>query len=291
MKRFFIVTNLIKDPMQETTGYIRNYLEQKGAKAEILIRDVLSKQQLTESRERNPLLVPDDTECIMVLGGDGTLLQAARDTLRLDIPLLGINLGSLGFLAEVEKGQVKEALDHLLADEFSVEERMLLSGRLFVGEEEQGKAHALNDIVVSRRGPLRVLPFEVYVNGQPLASYEADGMILSTPTGSTGYNLSAGGPIVNPSASLIVLTPICPHTMNSRSIILSPDDEIEIRIGKRGSEPSGEVFAELSFDGGLSIPVKEADRIVIRRSERRIRLVRLSSISFLKMLHKKMGDM
>ncbi len=287
MKRFFIVTNLIKDPRQETTEYIADYLRSHGAEADILIRDVISKQELYETGDYNPLLVPPLTECIIVLGGDGTLLKAARDTLRLGIPLVGVNLGTLGFLAQVEKDGIRQALDHLLADEYEVESRMLLSGSFWHGQEQKS-AHALNDIVVSRKGPLMVIPYEISVNGQDLAAYNADGIILSTPTGSTGYNLSAGGPIVNPGAQLMVITPICPHTMNTRSIVLSRDDEVQIRIGNQRNAAEADAEAEIYFDGELFGSMKHNDRITIRASELTVKLVRLSSVSFLKSLHNKM---
>ena len=287
MKRFFIVTNLIKDPRQETTEYIADYLRSHGAEADILIRDVISKQELYETGDYNPLLVPPMTECIIVLGGDGTLLKAARDTLRLGIPLVGVNLGTLGFLAQVEKDGIKQALDHLLADEYEVESRMLLSGGFWHGQEQKS-AHALNDIVVSRKGPLMVIPYEISVNGQDLVSYNADGIILSTPTGSTGYNLSAGGPIVNPGAQLMVITPICPHTMNTRSVVLSRNDEVQIRIGNQRNAAEADAEAEIYFDGELFGSMRRGDRITIRASELTVKLVRLSSVSFLKSLHNKM---
>ena len=290
MKNFFIVTNLIKDPRQEHTKMIRSYLEERGSAVTVLMRDSLSKQELLAGAEHNPLLVPDDTDCILVLGGDGTLLQAARDTLRLDIPLLGIKLGSLGFLAEVEKGQITQALDHLLADEYFIEERMLLSGRYFSGDEEKGRAHALNDIVITRNGPLMVVPYEIKVNGNELTQYHADGVILSTPTGSTGYNLSAGGPIVDPKASLIVMTPICPHTIATRSVVLAAEDEVEITFGGSQDDPTKQICAMLNFDGGLAVPVGRGDRVVVHRSERKVKLIRLSSRSFVRVLQRKLRE-
>ncbi len=127
-------------------------------------------------------------------GGDGTLLQAARDVVHLDIPLLGINLGTLGFLAEVDKNSVYPALDRLLSDDYELEDRMMLEGKIYRGEELIGKDIALNDIVIGREGHLRVIRFKNYVNDAYMNSYNADGIIISTPTGSTGYSLSAGGP-------------------------------------------------------------------------------------------------
>ena len=159
MNRFFIITNMVKDPDQSTTQHIVTFLREHGAKADFLVRDTLSKEELAGSSNPNPLFIPPDTQCIIVLGGDGTLLQAARDTLRLGIPLVGVNLGTLGFLAEVEKAGLDEALLNLLNDEYEIEERMLLTGSLWQGDKCIFEGHALNDIVISRRGGSRPLRY------------------------------------------------------------------------------------------------------------------------------------
>lgn len=222
-----------------------------------------------------------------MLGGDGTVLRAARNMMDGEAPLLGINLGTLGYLAEVESAAVEQALDRLLADEFVREERMMLSGRIFAGEEQE-QQFALNDIVISRCGSLQIVNVRIYVNGRFLNDYCADGVIVATPTGSTGYNLSAGGPIVEPSASLLLLTPICPHTLNTRSIVFSPEDEIsvEIPMGKDG----GEQMVEANFDGSHKAAMHTGDRLVIRRADKTTGILRLNTESFLTVLHKKMSD-
>lgn len=288
MKNFYIITNQNKDSKLETTNYIKDYLEEKGAIVSILAREQLGKAAHKESKEINPLNVPESTECILVLGGDGTLLQAARDTLKLNIPLIGINLGTLGFLAEVEKSGIEEALEALLTDQYEIEERMLMYGEVLRDGEKIWSAHALNDIVVGRKGPLMVLGYDVIVNGQFLNRYKADGMILATPTGSTGYNMSAGGPIVEPRAKLLVMTPVCPHTLNTRSIILSPEDQVEILIseGREGVVQQ----AEVHFDGGLSKELTTGDRVIMKRSREVVRLVHINKVSFLEVLHKKMSE-
>ncbi len=288
MNHFFIVTNRDKDPELETTNYICDYLKGNGKKVEVLARENPMKHECQESSEENPLKIPEDTECILVLGGDGTLLQTARDTVRLSIPLLGINLGTLGFLAEVEKTGISEALEHLICDDYETEERMMLVGTVIRDGKEISRAHALNDVVVNRYGRLMVLSYEVSVNGQKLNHYQADGMIVSTPTGSTGYNMSAGGPIVEPSAQLMVMTPICPHTLNTRSIVLSAADEIEIKIEQGRGEYAQE--AEINFDGGLTQRLITGDRVVMRRSEQTTKLIRVNKVSFLEALHKKMSE-
>lgn len=290
MKKFYVVTNRMKDPELETTNYICRFLEEHGASAQMMVQPVHGKYETETGEERSEcmLQVPEGTECILVLGGDGTLLQAARDTARLRIPLLGINLGTLGFLAQVEKSGIIGALTKLLEDQYGVEERMMLDGAVIRDGQEIGKVHALNDVVVNRSGRLMVLAYDVYVNGQLLNRYQADGMILSTPTGSTGYNMSAGGPIVEPGAKMIVMTPICPHTLNTRSIVLSPADTIEIEIGPGRAGIRQQ--AEINFDGGLTRQLFTGDRVVVRKSEQTLRLIHLGNVSFLKLLHKKMSE-
>ena len=180
MDRFYIITNSDKDPKLQITGKIVNYLKEHQKKCAV--------QQAERKHEgsyhyTDPDQVPDDTQCIIVLGGDGTLLQAARDVVHKEIPLLGINLGNLGFLAEVDQPSLYGALDQLMADDYEVEERMMLEGRVYRGKELIGKDIALNDIVIGRDGHLRVVRFKNYVNDVYLNSYNADGIIISTPTG------------------------------------------------------------------------------------------------------------
>lgn len=162
---------------------------------------------------------------------------------------------------------------------------MMLNGKVFLKNRiEEG--WALNDIVISRRGSLQIIKLNIYVNGQFLNNYCADGMIVTTPTGSTGYNLSAGGPIIEPKARLITLTPICPHTLNRASIILSPEDEIEIEIpeGREGQIQT----MDANFDGSHTVEMQTGDRIRIVQSENNAEFIRLNQESFLKVLHKKM---
>ncbi len=225
---------------------------------------------------------------MIVLGGDGTVLQAVRETGSLHIPLIGVNLGTLGYLTEIEPAHLEEALEKLVAGEYEQENRMMLSGRVFLTEGGTEEDWALNDIVISRSGSLQIIRFHIYVNGQFLNSYDADGMIVTTPTGSTGYNLSAGGPLVEPGARLILLTPICPHSLNQRSIVLSPEDvvEIEIPLGRDG----GGQRVEANFDGSHVIRLGTGDRIRILRSGKTTEFLRLNHVSFLEVLHRKMSN-
>ena len=278
MNHFFVIANKAKDPEHCYTDRISSYLRKHGAQVSCLVN----------GQEETPVRVPEGIDCAIVLGGDGTLLKAAGDLMEQEIPLLGVNLGTLGYLAEVEIGNIETALDKLLRDEYTREARMMLSGGVF--REGRNVVHdfALNDIVISRCGSLQILHFHIYVNGRFLNGYGADGMIVATPTGSTGYNMSAGGPIVEPGASLLLLTPICPHTLNTRSIVLSPDDEVVIEIPEGRENCVQKV--EASFDGSHRVILQTGDKIVIKKASKTTEILKLNTESFLEVLHKKMSE-
>jgi NAD+ kinase len=289
MEHFYIITNKPKDEQLEVTGQIVAYLESHGKQCTVCVRDSKVEDYRNDTEETGREIdVPKDTDCILVLGGDGTLLQSAVDTMDLDIPLLGINLGTLGFMAEVEKTNIENALKALIENRFDVEERMMLDGQIFHAGEKIKELHALNDIVLTRRGSLKIVNYDIYVNGQFLNSYHADGVIISTPTGSTGYNMSAGGPIVEPKAKILLLTPICPHTISARSIVLSPDDLIEIKVRDGHNGEIQEM--EVNFDGSLTKHLSTGDSIKICQSQRVTKFIRLSKVSFLEVLHKKLSE-
>ena len=262
MERFYLITNRAKDPDLTVTDQIRQYLEERGKTC--LLCDNSEKGE--KYHYTDPAKVPSDIDGILVLGGDGTLLQAAGDVVDLQIPLLGINLGTLGYLAEIDRDTLYLALDHLMIAEDA----------------------ALNDITITREGNLRVVRFDNYVNGEFLNSYSADGIIIATPTGSTGYSLSAGGPIISPSASLMLMTPLAPHTLNTRSIVFPAEDVIEVELGP--SRDGGIEQGMAYFDGDTRVPMKTGDRIVIKKARRDTLIVKMSNISFLETLRKKMAN-
>lgn len=268
------------------TRMVNNYLTSLGCSCVV---EGLTKDGGDYGSAYRQAHITEDIDCVIVLGGDGTVLQAADDALARKVPILGINLGTMGYLAEVERGDWKEALLQLVKGNYSIDQRMMLEGVLVRNESEEtvGPHYALNDIVVTRKGPLRTLNYHITVNGQFLTSYHADGVILATPTGSTGYNLSAGGPIVEPEARMILLTPICPHTMNTRSIVLAPDDEIEIRIGKATGDAGP--TAEMNYDGNTNLELHDGDLVRARMSDQVTRLVRLSRRSFVESLRSKLN--
>lgn len=275
MKHFLIYSNRHKDRELATTKRICDFLKLKGKRVTVM------------TEPEGEAEVPLDVDCMIVLGGDGTVLQAARLTKKRHIPIIGVNLGTLGYMTEVELPNLEEAMERLLAGDYVQESRMMLNGRVTFLDGGEAKGWALNDIVISRSGPLQIIRFHIFVNGQFLNDYSADGMIVTTPTGSTGYNLSAGGPLVEPSARLIMLTPICPHSLNQRSIILSAEDVIEIEIPKRSE--GGVQTVEANFDGSCVIPLRTGDRIQIVRSQETTEFLKLNQVSFLDVLHRKMS--
>lgn len=289
MKHFLIYTNTHKDKNLTSTRHIKEYLETKGQKVTVWADESRwQEKQKNAGRDDIPEGIPGDVNCMIVLGGDGTVLQAARETKRLQIPIIGVNLGTLGYMTEIEPEGLEEALDRLIAGDYQQESRMMLNGKAFLADGRTEEGWALNDIVISRSGSLQIIKFIIYVNGQFLHDYDADGVIVTTPTGSTGYNLSAGGPLVEPKARLIMVTPICPHTLNQRSIILSPEDVIEIEI-PQGREGRVQTL-EANFDGSHVIPLRTGDLIRIVKSEKSTEFIQLNRVSFLEVLHKKMTD-
>ena len=274
MKHFLIYTNRHKDKDMATTDRIRAYLEERGQRVSVKLEE--SDWEETEA------------DCMIVLGGDGTVLRAARETVKMNIPIIGVNLGTLGYMTEIELTNLEESLERLIAGDYEKESRMMLNGKAYLGDGRTEEGWALNDIVISRSGSLQIIRFNIYVNGQFLNDYSADGMIVTTPTGSTGYNLSAGGPLIEPGARLIMLTPICPHTLNQRSIILSPEDVIEIEIPGGNEEKIQTV--EASFDGSHTVPLSSGDRLRIVKSEKMTEFIQLNQVSFLEVLHKKMRE-
>ncbi|MCD7841629.1 MAG: NAD(+)/NADH kinase [Lachnospiraceae bacterium] len=291
MNVYYVISNELKDPGQETARFIRSYIEERGGTCFLrgghtagisAVESPSAQFRYTDARQ-----IPGETQCVLVLGGDGTLLQAARDLVECSIPLLGVNMGTLGYLAEIEKKNIAEALEALLKDKFSIEERMMLSGTALHQNRKLMQDLALNDIVITRSGRMRVVDFNIYVDGVFLNAYSADGIIVSTPTGSTGYSLSAGGPIVAPSASLLLLTAIAPHTLNSRPIVLPGTAEVVIEVA------SGHVTdidgAEATFDGDTSVKLNVGDRVVISQAEQKTKLVKMKNTGFLEILREKMN--
>lgn len=306
MERFYLILNPQKAGALEMAGKIRDYLHKRACQCLIQGEDEgqghksveakLAEQDKTEERGgisgrkegyryTDACQVPEDTHCVVTLGGDGTLIQAARDLAGRRIPMLGVNLGNLGYLTQVgRQEEMAGLLDDLITDQYQLERRMMLKGTVIRQGTIIKEDLALNEVVIARREMLRLLKLRVFVNGEALHQYQADGMIVATPTGSTAYNLSAGGPIVEPTASMTILTPICSHALNGRSIVLSAEDRIEIEV--LGHEQEGQSAV---FDGDTFVHLNVGDRLRIERSETETILVKLKAVSFLDNLRSKLA--
>lgn len=211
---------------------------------------------------------------VVVLGGDGTLLAAARVVAKAGIPVLGVNLGSLGFLTEIPLSDLYSALDAIEANQCSVESRSMLHCRLLRAGSCVATYEALNDVVINKSAIARLNSFDLYIDQEFVSSYKADGVIVSTPTGSTAYSLAAGGPILMPSVDAFVVTPVSPHSLTHRPLVVRDTAVIEMVV------KTGEEEAYLSVDGQIGMPIHDGDHIRCQRSECRVKLLRVKKTFF-----------
>ena len=284
MEHFLIITNQDKDINYLVTKRIAAYIEEAG-KQVTLVGDPYDENFGNKIR---------DAHCAIVLGGDGTIIRAANGLMGLNIPILGVNLGTVGFLAEIEEHHVTQALDRLFRGEYRIEKRMMLEGNIqYHGIEAQIpkgdtgiKGYALNDIVIARKGFSRIIGLGIYVNDELIYRFRGDGVIISTPTGSTAYNLSAGGPLVIPDAYVMVITPICPHSLGLKSIVVSASDTIKVVIDKSTKNMDAEATA--TFDGNEGIDLGTDDFITIRKAQYDTILIKLSSTGIYEILQSKL---
>lgn len=231
-----------------------------------------------------PRSLPDFIELILVLGGDGTFLNIARKYASKCIPMLGVNLGSLGFLTEVEVKDLEMAIEKIDSGKFKVENRLMAYTQVVRNGKAVEQTRALNEVTIAK-GPLaRIVNFHTYVDDVFLQTYPGDGVIVSTPTGSTGYSLSAGGPIIAPNVSSMVISPICPHSLHSRSVVVSSDSKVKVKVGTTNQQ------VMLTVDGQKAVELKTDDEIVIKSSEFTVPIVRLQGINFFDVLRCKLNS-
>ncbi len=268
----FKVIGLLANPEREGTsvlsGKAREYLQARGARCVTL-----------DMNETEPDFRPD---LILTFGGDGTLLVGARYAMRFSTPLMGINMGTVGFLTEAEPDHLPEALQALMNGAYRTEERMLLD--IYITKTGQ-RYSALNDVVITRGGYARLIRVECSVNGEQFGVFTSDGMIAATPTGSTGYSLSAGGPIVEPGMRCIALTPVCAHSLQKCPCIVSAHADIRFRLQRDRKQT-----AELQIDGINRGTLESGDEIAVTGADQTIRLVRLYPYHFYSLLHNKLRE-
>ena len=224
-----------------------------------------------------------DADFLICFGGDGTLLHAAKLARAFDVPIMGVNMGSVGFLAELEHSELKQ-ITRLAKGEYSIERRMMLDVSLIHENREIFSDHALNDAAITKGAVARVVEMGVYSDGELISSISGDGVVVATPTGSTAYSLSAGGPVVEPTAENLIITPICAHALQSKSFVLAKDRTVELKLGRQVRKT-----AYLSVDGGRAVRLSGGDKIRIRASEQGVGLVRMTQRSFYQILLSKLG--
>ena len=277
MNNFFIIANKQKDINLEITEQIRHHISRLGAVCNIYDQ---------YDRDVSSIDIPEGTQCILVTGGDGTILAAARMLVGSNIPLLGINLGTLGFLADVNLADLSKTLDLLLQDQYQVENRIMLTAEVYKQGEKAATYIALNDFNINRFGASRVIGLKVGINGSVIDRYRADGVIVCTPTGSTGYNLSAGGPIINPTCKNFVITPICPHSLTARSIVLAKEDVVTVEVEQIRSNIKEEAI--ISFDGREGLSLFPGDQVKIYKSQEVTPFIKATEVSFVQILKEKL---
>ena len=280
MKRVGLVA---KPDAAEAQRVVRQLVEWLGARGLTVVLEketaALAPSASVTSAGKSDL--PGQVDALIVLGGDGTLLSMARAVGDLGVPILGVNLGGLGFLTATTLDEMLPALEALLAGGMAVEERMMLAARVVRGGQPTGDYIALNDVVITKSAMSRIIDLAVSVDGRHATAYRADGLIISTPTGSTAYNLSAGGPILFPTMDAIVLTPIASHTLSNRPIVLPGAQRIDVTL-----RVDQDVM--LTMDGQVGVSLRERDVVEVQKARARIRLLRFAQKDFFSVLRTKL---
>ena len=245
-------------------------------------RERIAQQTGCAVEEVAPGKLAANVDLILVLGGDGTMIATARQMGDAEVPVLGINYGGLGYLAEFRIEELYAALESILAGNYRLDKRVMLAVELLRGDESVARNRVLNDVVINKSALARIIEIEAYLNEQFVNAFRADGLIVSTPTGSTAYNLSAGGPIIFPSMDAVVITPICPFTLSNRPIVVPDDSSIELRL------KTDQENVTLTLDGQVGLPLKVEDRVVIHKSRTTFNLVQPTNRNYFDVLRDKL---
>lgn len=255
------------------------WLEERGKK---VVMDVDTAALVGASSAVTKNKVPEKVDLIIVLGGDGTFLSVARLVEGRDVPLLGVNLGGLGFLTEVAQEEVLDALNDIFEGSHGVGERLLLVAHIHRKGERIAEYRALNDVVINKSALARIITLETYVNGIYVNTFAADGLIISTPTGSTAYNLAAGGPILFPTLGAIIVSPICPHTLTNRPVVLPDDVKIEVILKSENED------VLLTLDGQVGFALRYDDVVEVRKATEIVKFIEPPGRSYFEVLRTKL---
>jgi NAD+ kinase len=285
IKRIGVLVKPHQPDALETLCRLTEWLNEKGIQ---LVGQAEIAHEQIEHRTGCPVeIVKDDqlapsVDLILVLGGDGTMISTARMVGDSEVPVIGVNYGGLGYLAEFPIEELFTALDSILSGQYKVQKRVMLAVELWRGEELITRNRVLNDVVVNKSALARIIEMEAYLDSQFVNLFRADGLIVATPTGSTAYNLSAGGPVIYPSMNAVVITPICPFTLSNRPIVVPDESTIEVRLMTDKEEVA------LTLDGQVGFPLKVRDRIVIGKSRTTFNLVQPPNRNYFDVLRDKL---
>ena len=282
MWRVGIAPNLFRDNNIQFTKSVLEFLVEKNCYPilEMSIAEKIGYEKYGVSEDELFKM----SEFIIVLGGDGTLLKYCKYASEFSTPILGINLGNLGYLTDCDRDDYKQSIEKVLEGNYKVEKRIMLKTE-HIGGNIIKPLNALNDICITRSGMINMCELKVYVNDEYMVSLRADGIIVSTPTGSTAYNLSAGGPVLKPDADIVTITPICPHTLFARSIVVSANDKISIEVGEN-TRGGLSVFA----DGGKGFPLDKGDVINITKADKYATIIKTKDLGFYSILRTKLVE-
>jgi len=282
MKTIGLVVNIEKKKIGELVRQTISWLESRNCRP-ALAEDTARTLGLSEYSWDQQELVTN-TDYLVVLGGDGTLLRSARQAAPGGVPVLGVNMGRLGFLTEVDVPELFPALERLIKGEYMIEERMMLEARVYRQGSLVEQSIALNDAVITKNALARLIFLETCVDQEYFTTYPADGLIIATPTGSTAYSLSAGGPLVTPQMELMLVTPICPHSLWARPLVIGADSQVKVGV------LSGQGEIMLTMDGQYGFKLQQKDTVMVNRSSFRARFICLQERSFFYLLRQKLTE-
>ena len=280
-KNIAIISKINDDSVKDSLNSVVKHLDSKNIK---YFLDKNSSILLKNTVFTNINTIKKECDIAFIIGGDGTLLRAAQDLSTSNIPICGINRGRLGFLVDISPDHIEENLEHILSGNYSVDERISWIGSGIRNGKEISKNISFNDVVIHSRDAVRMIEMETTLDGEKLYTVNADGLVVSTPTGSTAYSLSTGGPILQPTMEALVMVPICPHLLSNRPIVISMDSLVEIKLSEKSH-----TNASVTFDGQTNIPIEANDIIRISKSKIVLKLIQPPGHRFLSVLRKKLG--
>jgi NAD+ kinase len=282
MTKVGIIVNFTKDSKLDFTASIVNWLNNNNC--DVLLPYSITEKLLSNQKSYENEFIYKNSDFILVLGGDGTMLGAARNVSKYGTPILGINMGRLGFMTDVEINDTFEALEKVIAGKYEIEERMMLEANIINKSGDKKNFLCLNEICIAKGIMSKMLSLQININDGYFDSYHADGILIATPTGSTAYSLSAGGPIVNPMVNVLLITPICPHSLSARAIIVSENEVIGINIAEFHQD------SYLTVDGQENYKINENDSIIIKKAKCATKLIKVSNRSFYDVLRTKLKE-